>query len=598
MAVLLAVATISLYYPAVKHPFVNYDDPDYVTGNRMVQQGLSEATLAWALTSTAYSNWHPLTWLSHALDFELYNLDPAGHHLTSILLHALNAVLLTFLLWKSTGKAWRSLVVSGMFALHPINVESVAWVAERKTVLSMFFFLLTLAAYGWYARKPGVGRYLSVAALFFLALAAKPMVVTLPFALLLLDVWPLHRVAGRSLRSKAFPVPQFSMRTLAIEKLPLLGLAAASSVVTIVAQHRALKTMQAIPFSARAINGIFSYVMYMWKAIWPVGLSVFYSPQGDRLAFWQIALCVVVLAAVSLLTWQARRENYFLIGWLWFLGTMVPMIGLVQVGEQGMADRYAYLPFLGIFVAVVWGVADLAKNASVDPRWSLLLAGVVLTALSFQTWRQLRTWTDSYTLWSHSLEISPDNYVAEDFVGTSLMEEAFTASGQACPAESLVHFQKAVRINPGDTLGHLNIGFCDQSHGKLQEAVNQYKIALASARDKYLKSRAFLNLGAAYQELEDFPISQEYYNQALAIYPHDPDILRGVAKLEAEEKIAELSKLGAIHPTPDVYLQLGQLQQEVGRIPEARASYQRALTLDPKLTQARAALSVIENTNQ
>lgn len=580
-----------MYSPALKYPFVNYDDVDYVTENPHVQQGLTLSTLSWAITSTAVGNWHPLTWISHALDCQFFGLDPAGHHFTSLLLHAANAVLLFLFLQRATGRAGRSLVVAALFALHPINVESVAWVAERKTVLSMFFLLLTLAAYGWYARKPKIGTYVGVFALFLLALAAKPMVVTLPFALLLIDFWPLQRVEHWLTPSRAFPAPQFSLRHLILEKLPLLGLSIFSSVVTMLAQRPALKTMDAVPFGERVANAIFSYVMYVWKAFWPLHLSVFYSPRGSRLAAWQIALSLMFLVIVSALVWWARSHPYLLIGWLWFLGTLVPMIGLVQAGEQGMADRYAYLPFLGIFALVTWGCADLFIHQKIHVRAQVAAVGAVLLALSILTWRQVHTWKSSFALWSHSLQVTSENYVAEDFVGASLLADAFQATGQSCVDDALVHFENAVRINPHDSLGHLNLGFCRQTRGRLREAVAEYELALQFARNKYLKTRACINLGAAYDSLGYLATSRGYFVQSLKIHPGDPDALQALAKLDLEEKVMQLSKSVDDHPRAMNYLQLGRMQEELGRIADARVSYQRALNIDPELTPARAALN-------
>ena len=406
---LLAVVVFAMYFPALSHPFVIYDDVDYVSQNRQVQQGLTLGTLRWALTSMQFSNWHPLTWMSHALDCELFGLDAGGHHFTSLLLHAIDAVILFLLLSRITGKIGRSLLVAALFALHPVNVESVAWVAERKTVLSMLFLLLALWAYLWYVRKPGIGRHVCMDALFALALAAKPMAVTFPFLLLLLDYWPMQRVKLQPINdwqspSGTLPLPQFPPFRLLLEKLPLFALSAASCTVTVIAQHRvAMQTMEAFPLRDRVVNALFSYVMYLWEAVWPVHLSVFYAPQGSRLAIWQAALCMAFLIAISILVWTERRSRpYFLFGWLWFLGTLVPMIGIVQVGDQGMADRYAYLPYVGIFIPAVWGLADLAQNIRLEPKWSAAAACAVLLVLFFLTRRQLQYWESSEVLF-HAL---------------------------------------------------------------------------------------------------------------------------------------------------------------------------------------------------
>jgi tetratricopeptide (TPR) repeat protein len=597
-------AVFAVYFPVLKHPFVIYDDADYVSHNLQVQQGLTLATFRWALTSMQFSNWHPLTWMSHALDCELFGLDAGGHHFTSLLLHGINAVILFLLLFRMTGKIGRSLMVAALFGLHPINVESVAWVAERKTVLSMLFLLLALWAYLWYARKPGIVRQGCVDILFALALAAKPMAVTFPFILLLLDYWPLRRIRLQRVDYWQSPpetlsLPQFRPLQLVEEKLPLFALSAASCAVTVVAQRRmAMKSMEAFPLRDRVANAIFSYGMYLWKAVWPVHLSVFYAPQGARLPIWQAVLCLAFLTAASILAWRARQSRpYFLFGWLWFLGTMVPMIGIVQVGDQGMADRYAYLPFVGIFIAAVWGVADLAQMSRIEPRWNAAAACAVLLVLSFLTRRQLRNWESSQALFAHSLQVTPDNYVAEDIVGTAVLEETFRQTGQKCVPEALVHFQNAVRIDSGDALGHINLGFCRETQGNLQEAVQEYQAALQVARSKFLKKRALINLGGVYRALRQFALARSYYNECLKIDSGDQDALKGLARADKEEKvpsleeaIAAVSRAADEHPDAKLYFQLGKLQQAAGRVGEASISYQRALNLDPNLEQARAAL--------
>ena len=608
LCLLLAAAVFVVYFPALRHPFVIYDDVDYVSQNLQVQQGLTLATFRWALTSMQFSNWHPLTWMSHALDCELFGLDAGGHHFTSLLLHAIDAVILFLLLSRITGKIGRSLMVAALFGLHPVNVESVAWVAERKTVLSMLFLLLALWAYLWYVRKPGISRHCCVDALFTLALAAKPMAVTFPFILLLMDYWPLQRIGPQQINdwqspSQILPLPQFAPLRLLREKLPLFALSAGSCTLTVIAQHRvAMKTMEAFPLRDRVVNALFSYVMYLWKAVWPVHLSVFYAPQGSRLALWQAALCLAFLAAISMLAWRWRRSRpYFLFGWLWFLGTLVPMIGIVQVGEQGMADRYAYLPYVGIFVAAVWGLADVARTIRIEPRWSVAAACVVLLVLSFLTRRQLQTWESSQALFTHSLQVTPDNYVGEDIVGTAQLEEAFRATGQKCVTEARLHFENAVGINPEDTLGHIDLGFCRETQGNLQKAIQEYQTALQVTRSKFLRKRALINLGGVYRVLRQFALARNYYNECLKLDPGDQDALKGLSRVDKEEKmpsleeaIAAVSRAAAQHPDAKLYLQLGNLQRVAGRVPEALISYQRALSLDPNLAEARVALEELD----
>ena len=381
VCLLLAVVTLALYNPVNRHPFVNYDDDRYVTENAHVRQGLTAETFTWALTSTEQANWHPLTWMSHALDVSLFRLNPAGHHFTSILLHVVNVMLLFLLLMWGTERLAPSLFVAALFAMHPINVESVAWVAERKNVLCTTFFFLALWAYGWYARKPDWKRYLVVAALFAAGLASKPMVITLPFVLLLLDYWPLRRVRSESAETNQ--VPAFQWSRLALEKLPLLALSAASAVITMHAQQSggAVRTTAEVSFGVRIANAIYAYAMYLWKMVWPARLAPLYPHPGDSLSAWQVLVAGVVLIAITAIAWRLRARRYLLVGWLWFLGTLVPVIGLVQVGEAAMADRYAYIPLIGIFVMIAFGVADWSTQRKFG-FWAGVPGVAVLVALA------------------------------------------------------------------------------------------------------------------------------------------------------------------------------------------------------------------------
>jgi len=356
------VATLALYNPVNRHPFVNYDDDRYVTENAHVHNGLNWDTLTWAFSAEEQGNWHPLTWLSHALDFQLFHLNATGHHFTSLLIHSANAVLLFLFLLYATGRVGPSWFVAALFALHPINVESVAWVAERKNVLCTFFFFAALLAYCWYARKPAWRRYLAFAGLFALGLMSKPMVITLPFVLLLLDYWPLGRL--KESPPSASPIPQASLSKLLVEKLPLLALSAASAAITMQAQRAggAVRSTAQFSLGVRVENAVVAYATYLWKTIWPAHLAPLYPHPGDSLPVWEVVISALVLLAVTSVVARFRAKRYLLTGWLWFLGTLVPVIGLVQVGDQAMADRYAYIPLVGIFVMIAWGVADLADS--------------------------------------------------------------------------------------------------------------------------------------------------------------------------------------------------------------------------------------------
>jgi len=371
-----------------------------------VAKGITRAGLAWATTAKVASNWHPLTMLSHMLDGQLYGLDPAGHHATSLLLHLANVLLLFEVLRRMTGAVGRSAVVAALFAVHPTHVESVAWIAERKDVLSALFWILAMEAWARYARQPSIGRYGLVALLMILGLMAKPMVVTLPFALLLLDVWPLERL-------------RLGWRWLAVEKLPLLALSAASSLITLRYQETSLAPLDAVPWSLRAANALVSYVAYLGKLFWPRDLAVFY-PIPPAIPLWKAAGAALLLAAITALAvWRTRREPWLPTGWLWFLGTLVPVIGLVQVGRQAMADRYTYIPSIGLFLAVVWSVAELLK----EHRAVLAtVAGIGILALAAITRVQIGYWADSATLFRHALAATDDgNYLAHIGLGKALI---------------------------------------------------------------------------------------------------------------------------------------------------------------------------------
>ncbi|MEO6196456.1 MAG: hypothetical protein ABIS20_25835 [Thermoanaerobaculia bacterium] len=407
----LALLTLAAYLPALHNGFVNLDDGLYVTGNPQVQKGITRASAAWALTANVANNWHPLTLLSHQLDCQLFGLDPAGHHATSLLLHLANTLLLFAVLRGMTGAVWRSAAVAALFAVHPAHVESVAWVAERKDVLSALFWILAMAAWTSYARRPSPGRYLLVALMMLLGLMAKPMVVTLPFALLLLDVWPLER---RGL----------GWKRLIAEKLPLLALSAAASLVTLRYQRTSLAPLDLVPWSVRLANAAVAYASYLGKLLLPRNLAVFY-PIPLAIPAWQVAAATALLAALTALaTWKARRAPWLLVGWLWFLGTLVPVIGLVQVGRQAMADRYTYLPSIGLFVAIVWGIAWGIAALARERRAILATASAAaILALAVGTWKQAGTWHDSVALYRHALAVTRGNYVAHVGLAKALTAE-------------------------------------------------------------------------------------------------------------------------------------------------------------------------------
>jgi tetratricopeptide (TPR) repeat protein len=586
ICLLLAVVTVALYSPAIGHPFIfNYDDDVYVTNNAHVQAGLSWETVRWAVTSTQYANWHPLTWLSHALDCELYGLNPHGHHVTNVVFHVLNVMLLFLLLVYATGAAGRSLLVAALFAIHPMNVESVVWIAERKNVLSTLFFLLTIGAYGWYALKPDVKRYAAVAALFMLGLAAKPMVVTLPCVLLLLDFWPLRRIQGWGQLGPepAFTVPQVRLSRLVLEKLPLLALSAADCAITIFAQRSGGSMRLVLPLSVRLENATYAYAMYVWKAFWPARLAVFYPHPGATLSVWQLALAALFITFLSVLVWWQRvARPYLIIGWLWFLGTLVPVIGLIQVGEQAIADRYAYVPLIGIFVMAVWGVADLADTRQFSFGVRGKTATVVLAILVLFTSDQLRYWRSAVDLWSHTVDVTTDNFFGEQNLGAALLaSERYH--------EALPHFQKAIKLRPLDPGGHLNLAgdFALTDHPR--DAVREYEIAIPLVSNPNMRVSAYETLGRLYSELGEYAKARASYQEVLRVNPERSDARDGLAKVELSDAIRSVAE----SPSGEGYFRLGQIFQQEGRAPEAQAAYKQALAMNPKLGEARKALDAL-----
>jgi len=591
VCLLLALITLALYNPVNSHPFVNYDDDRYVTENPHVRQGLTADTVAWALTSTEQANWHPLTWMSHALDYSLFRLNPAGHHFTSVLLHVVNVMLLFLLLIWATHRTGPSLFVATVFALHPINVESVAWVAERKNLLCTLFFFLTLWAYGWYARKPDWKRYLAVAALFVAGLASKPMVITLPFALLLLDYWPLARVGGAN-AEPGNRLPAFSWSRLVLEKIPLLGLSAASAVITIRAQQSggALRTAEQFSFGVRVGNAVYAYAMYLWKMLWPAKLAPLYPHPGDALGAWRVALATIVLIAVTVIALKFRARRYLPVGWLWFLGTLVPVIGLVQVGDAAMADRYAYIPLIGIFVMIAFGIADWAEK-KMSARWIAIPAAIALIALAFSTHRQIGYWRSNYDLWSHTLAVTQNNFIAEDNLGGALILEG--KEEEAHP-----HFEAAARINQTDPMSRSNLGTYDQTHNQMREAIAEYEETIRLTSDPGLLAQTYANLGAAFRASGDEEQARSNFERALRLNPDQFNAWLELGLLarqqnKIDEAIRDISRSLDVQPSAAGYLELGRTLEQAGRSAAALEAYQQALKISPGFAEARQAVDAL-----
>ena len=593
MCLLLVVATLALYNPVNRHPFVNYDDDRYITENLHVHNGLTWRTITWAFTATEQGNWHPLTWLSHALDYQLFHQNPAGHHFTSLLIHAANAVLLFLFLMYATRRLGPSLFVAALFALHPINVESVAWVAERKNVLCTFFFFATLIAYCWYARQPDWRRYLVFAGLFLLGLMSKPMVITLPFVLLLLDYWPLGRIRGGHADATAAPLSK-----LVVEKLPLIALSAASAVITVQAQRAggAMRSTAQFSLAVRLENAVMAYAMYLWKMIWPSHLSPIYPHPGDSLAGWQVGTSALVLLAVTAVALKFRARRYLLTGWLWFLGTLVPVIGLVQVGDQAMADRYAYIPLVGIFIMIAWGIADLADSKQIGLVVRVIPAVCVLLALSFATNRQLGYWSSNYDLWTHALAVTGRNFIAQDNLGGALLSLGKTD-------EAYLHFQAAAEINPLDPMSRSNLGAYLQEHGHMAEAIEKYNRVITLTSDPGLLAATYANLGAAYRKLGEDEKARTSYDQALRLNPNQYNAYLGLGELlekqsRLDDAISNYSKAVELRPTDTGFLLLGRALERTGRRSEALAAYQTALKLSPEMPEAQHAVDALSGSTR
>jgi protein O-mannosyl-transferase len=505
LGLILLVATVALYYPVHSHPFVNYDDNDYVYDNPQVQAGLTWRTVEWAFTTNVAANWHPLTWLSHALDCELFGTGPAGPHEVNVLLHALDALLLFWVLLRATGYAGRSFMVAALFALHPLNVESVAWIAERKTMLSAAFFLLALGAYRWYARQPGVGRYALVASLFAVGLTAKSQIIMLPLILLLWDYWPLQRISfafnqDSAVKPPMAPYPAKTLTWLLWEKLPLCVISLASAVITMKAQHGARNWF---PRTSRVGNAFLSYAGYLGKTFWPSRLALLYPHPGASISWWQVSAAALLLLIITALVLAGRSYRYLSVGWCWFVIMLVPMLGIVQVGVQAMADRYAYLSVLGVFIMVCWGLADWAGQKRL-PAWLMPgIATVVLLALAVVGRNQISYWDNNELLWKHTLAITKDNWIAEDELGSVL-----AMTGRV--PEAMPHFYRAVALNPVDSTSNMAIGIYQIRRNDFADALDHYRIVVKDEKAKpSVLAEAYRGMAKAYSALGETAEEEE-----------------------------------------------------------------------------------------
>jgi protein O-mannosyl-transferase len=589
-ALLLVLATLALYQRSLHNGFVNYDDPDYITDNAHVLQGLTWNNVRWAFTATSSYNWHPLTWISHMADVQFFGVKAIGHHLVGALLHTLNVLLLFLLLRFATGYVWRSATVAALFAVFPLNVESVAWAAERKSVLCTTFIFLALFAYGWYARRPGVGRYLAVALLFALALMAKPLAITLPVALLLVDYWPLQRFGGHPSAGAGTASADAGFLRLVAEKVPLLLLSVGSAFMTVYAQRRggALASAELFPLSLRIKNAVFSYADYLAKGIWPARLAVFY-PYPHSLGVLKVLAAALILLVITVAAWRFRERRYLPVGWLWYLGTMVPMIGIVQVGRQAMADRYAYVPFVGLFVMVVWFAADFAQRNRILRTSIALLALGILAGYASVTYTQLSYWRDSYRLFSHALDVTTGNGVAEDNLGIAYEKEM----GE--PFMALPHYEAAVRYMPDLPTAHYNLGTALQSQRRLDEAAREYRLTLTYTSNLAEAAWAHNNLGVIFMQTNQSAAALSEFSAALRCDPTQVFSLLNRASVEYHDgnldaARADVSQAIQMAPSPPAWFLLGRVLEDQNQLQAAADAYRNCLKVSPGMSDAQAHL--------
>lgn len=583
ICVALAALTLAVFGQTLRHEFINFDDDHYVYENPMVTAGLTQKGIASAFLHGSAENWDPVTTLSHMADCQVYGLNAGGHHLTNVVLHTGSVLLLFLVLRRMTGALWRSALVAAVFAVHPLHVESVAWVSERKDVLSGLFFMLTLWAYARYARRPfSLGGYLLVAGFLALGLMSKAMLVTTPLVLLLLDYWPLKRIGGGS-RPAGAKIP----KRVILEKLPLLAMSAGSCAAAVWAQGKAIRPLDEIPFSLRLCNAAVSYVIYLRQTIWPAGLAPYYPYPSHGLPMEEVLAAILLLGAASataLVSW--RRRPYLLAGWLWYLGMLVPVIGLVQVAQQSHADRYTYLPQIGLTVAVIWLAADLCAGW----RKSALVAvaAVVMAALTAGAYVQTGNWKDSKTLWQHTLACTRNNPLAYNNLGN-----AFLNQGRV--QEAIVQYQKAVETDPGGAMFHDYLGNALLQKNRTDEAIVQFQQAIEIEPDKAVFHN---NLGNALLQKRRVDEAIAHFQKAVELKPdkavfHNGAVFQNnlgnafIQKEAVDEAIVHYQKAVEIEPANAVFhYNLANAFIRKGWLDEAIQHYQRTVEIEPNSANA------------
>lgn len=606
ISVCLVATILAVYWPVYNYDFIKYDDDTYITNNTNIQLGLNWKTIRWAFTTDYTGTWHPVTWLFHMLDYWLFKNWAGGYHLINVLFHIANTLVLFYVLMRMTGAVWPSAFVAAIFALHPLHVESVVWIAERKDVLSTFFWLLTMWAYACYVENPRLGRYLTTFVFFVLGLMAKPMLVTAPFVLLLLDFWPLGR--------------KFSRRLL-IEKIPFFICSFIDCVITFLVQRRsgAVADLESFGLITRINNAVVSYITYITKMIWPSRLAVLYPHPGSGLSTTKIIVCGLLLALISIyFIYTARRYRFFAVGWLWYLGMLVPVIGLVQSGAQAMADRYTYMTLTGLFIIIAWSAKEFVSKQRY--KTLALLAVAILIASGVTTFRQLRYWKNSLTLFEHALQVTENNYLIHSNYAAYLSKlgrldeaieqfnkllkikpdsaEAHNNLGSALLRtgsiqQAVEHFRLAIKYKPDLPQAYFNLAVALKNQGRLEEAVSCYKQAL-KIKPGYIDAR--LNLAATFNELKKFDEAVESCDKVLELEPanviaHGYLSLALAAAGKIDEAIEEVRfVLNARPDDVEMHRNLGILLERKGKTAEAIKSYRAALQIDPNETTVRQLL--------
>jgi len=580
----LIAVTFSTYYQTLGFDFVNFDDDYYVTENSYINKGITQDSIKWSFIAAYAANWHPITWLSHMLDCHLFGLNPSRHHLTNLLFHIANTLLLFMIFLKMTGGFWQSGFVAALFALHPLHVESVAWVSERKDVLSTFFAMLTMLSYIWYVKRPSIYRYVLIMLCLTLGLMSKSMLVTLPCVLLLMDYWPLYRFRFQHAREYNHSMQTSTVFRLMVEKIPLFVLAALSSIAAFHAQDYsgAVATLDVFPFTERIANALVAYATYLIKMVYPAKLAVPY-PHPGTLPIWQVmGACLLLFFIFYLAARSFKQRPYFMVGWLWYVGTLVPVIGLIQIGSQAMADRYTYVPLIGIFVILAWGVPEIFKKWRHRKLFLATSATIILAILTAMTWRQSGYWKNGITLFEHAVCVTSGNFIAHNNLGSALSREGRYA-------DAINHCSQALKINPNFEEAHYNLGIMLEHEGKTEEAIQHYLQAIEIWPDY---GQAHNHLGAALRKQGRIKEAIYHYLQAIRINPDNEkahyNLARALNKAGRTEEAIQ-HYLQAIKINPDMekaHYNLALTLQKNGRIDEAVNRYVKALEIKPEFPEA------------